>query len=298
MQNRPLRPFERGAHLHVLDWTHGTVRHRFQQAGAVQVKAASKAIVKGGHDSAPPRLPALEAAIHSELRGLYAVGHATVRSELDHQRQGRALPIGLSKASEPPGPYELAAMPERGDPHHLRVRAALIAQAVAHAIHQAIQRARLNGVTGTRALKQVGRAAGSAELAAQASHHAGGAINAGRRAGALTVIPGGAEPPDVPGAQIIGARYTSVLDKSTCGPCQEADTGELIPIGDPRWIPTPNPACLGGGRCRCIHVYQLSTETPPATALPPDDFPAEPRQPDRPAAVSHLPVAQVGVGGS
>jgi hypothetical protein len=312
IQNRPLRPFEQGAHLHVLDWAHTTARFRFQAAGAVQVKAAAKALVDAGTDSTGRLvdLPALEAAITSELRKLYALGHATVRSELDHQASGRALPIGLSVAPAPPNlrraktrqgrfphcascqmfdasagvcwgygnwpvkpnqlcdsfardpkPKTLALDDVRRDPGRLRARGRLVAQAVAHAISQAVARARLLGISDRRRLRQIGAAAGTTALRVEASHHAGGAISAGRTAGALSVIQGGGQGGDP--ASIVGARYTSVLDKNTCGPCAEADTGQLIPLGDPLWIPTPNPACLGADRCRCIHVYQLSTESQP-----------------------------------
>jgi hypothetical protein len=313
MQARPLRDFEQGAHLHVLDWTHDTARYRFQAAGATQVRAASKAFAQApaGALSGPPELPSLEAAVHGELRKLYAVGHMTVRSEIDHQRSGSALPVGLSIAPAPPNlrkakagkgkfphcatcrmfdsgmcwgygnypvkpnqlcdsyapdprPKTLAIGDAARDPGRLRVRARLVAQAVSHAIWQAIQRARLLGVSDPKRLRLIGREAGNATLGQQASHHAGGAINSGRHGAALTLIQGGR--PDAP-AGVIGARYTSVLDKATCGPCAQADTGQLIALGSPLWIPTPNPACLGGDRCRCIHVYQLGSESG-SVALP------------------------------
>lgn len=296
MQNRPLRPFEQGAHLHVLDWAHQTARYRFQAAGAVQVQAGAKAVVKGPASlvQGSLTLPALEAAIHSELRKLYALGHATVRSELDHQADGHALPVGLSTAPAPPnlrpatkprkrcgtcemfesglcwgyGNYgvqpdevcdswtaetvtrTLAVADAAGDPGPLAARARLAAQAVAHAISQAIHRGRLLGVSGKRSLREVGVQAGSGALSVAASNHAGGAIAAGRRAAA-----------NGRRSQIEGARYTSVLDKNTCSPCADADTGILLALDSPEWVPTPNPACLGGDKCRCIHVYQLATES-------------------------------------
>lgn len=246
MQNRPLRPFEQGAHLHVLDWAHSTARYRFQAAGQAQVKAGAKAVVAAGPDARELRLPSLEAAVHAELQKLYALGHATVRSELDHQANGDALPIGLSAE-----PFTLA-IADAQPPSQLLARAQLIASHVAHQILQAVQRGRLGGVSGKRRLRALGEVAGNAALSASASSHAGGTINAGRRAAALLAAP--------PRAQIIGARYTSVLDKNTCGPCADADTGQLLALDSPEWVPTPNPACDGGDRCRCIHIYQLSTE--------------------------------------
>jgi hypothetical protein len=296
MQNRPLRPFEQGAHLHVLDWAHQTARYRLQAAGAVQVKAAAKAVVRAPSDAQGPLvLPSLQAAVHTELVKLYALGHATVGSELDHQAQHQALPIGLSAAPAPPnlrpatdpaqrcgtchmfddgglcwgyGNYgvepdetcdswapepvlrTLAVADAASDPSSLLARATLVAQAAAHAVWQAVHRGRLQGITGKRALREAGEQAGSQALSVAASHHAGGTINAGRRAAA-----------EGRRASIAGARYTSVLDKATCGPCAAADTGELLPLDDPALVQPPNPACLGGDRCRCILVYQLVSET-------------------------------------
>lgn len=302
MQSRPLRDFERGAHLHVLDWAHQTARYRFGAAGQVQVKAAAKAVAKFPNAETPPELPSLEAALTDELRKLYALGHATVRSELDHQATGDALPIGLSAAPAPPnlrrakskkgkhpdcasckmfdagarvcwgyGNYPvkpnqlcdsyapeqkakaLATDDQQRDPGRLRARARVAAASVAHLIWEAILRARLQGITDPKRLRQIGREAGAAGLKQAASHHAGGAINAGRHAAATIHTGTGTQ-------QVIGARYTSVLDKSSCAECVAADDGVLRALDDPALIHPPNPACAGGDRCRCILVYQLSTE--------------------------------------
>jgi hypothetical protein len=296
LQNRPLRPFEKGAHLHVLDWAHDTARYRLQDAGRAQVKAATKAIVKHGAPG-PPRLPALETAITSELHKLYALGHATVRSELDHQRRhATTLPVGLSAAPAPPrlrkakakkglqkacatchmfdngvcwgygnhpvrpnqvcdsytadpAPKQLARGNAPRDPASLATRGRLVAEAVAHAIHQAVTRGRLHGITSQRRLRDLGEQAGHGALRAGASSHAGGAISAGRHAAA-----------QIAAGEVIGARYTSILDKNTCGPCAAADDGVLRALDDPALQPAPNPDCLGGDRCRCIWVYQLRKE--------------------------------------
>lgn len=308
LQNRPLRPFEKGAHLHVLDWAHETARYRLQDAGRAQVKAAAKQAAKT-QMSGPPRLPALEQAVTDELRKLYALGHATVRSELDHQRNGHlALPVGLSAAPAPPHlrkakakkgrpqscatchmfdqgrcwgygnypvkpnqvcdsysldhrPKTLAGEPPEGaammgdesagDPASLKARGRLVAEAVAHAIHQAVSRGRLHGVKG-QPLRQLGVQAGEGALRAGASSHAGGAIGAGRHAAAMLAQ-----------HDIIGARYTSVLDKNTCEHCAAADDGVLRRLDDPALQPAPNPDCSGGDRCRCIWVYQTRREGEP-----------------------------------
>jgi hypothetical protein len=295
MQNRPLRDFEKGAHLHVLDWTHDTARFRLQAAGATQVKAAARAIAKGA--PGPPELPALQAAMTGELRKLYAVGHATVRSELDHQRSRQTLPVGLSAAPAPPNlrkakakkgkanacatcrmfsngacwgygnypvkpnqvcdsyapetkPKQLAASERAGDPGDLKHRGRLIAEAVTNAIWQAIHRGRLQGISSSKRLRQLGEAAGQGALRTAASSHTGGAINAGRDAAAQAA-----------GDEILGARYTAILDKNTCSECASADDGVLRALDDPLLKPAPNPDCAGGDRCRCIWVYQLRSET-------------------------------------
>jgi hypothetical protein len=298
MQNRPLRPFEHGAHLHVLDWAHETARYRLRDAGDAQVKAAARAIAKASQGaSGPPELPSLHAAMTGELRKLYSLGHATVRSELDHQRSQRKLPVGLSQAPAPPNlrkakakkgkaracatclmfdaglcwgygnypvkpnqvcdsyapetsPKQLAEGEPPEDPGSVQARGRLIGQAVTQAIWQAIQRGRLGGIGSTRRLRDLGEAAGHGALRSAASSHSGGAINAGRQAAAQAA-----------GDEVIGARYTSVLDKNTCGACRDADDGVLRRLDDPGLAPAPNPACEGGDRCRCIHVYQLRSET-------------------------------------
>lgn len=45
--------------------------------------------------------------------------------------------------------------------------------------------------------------------------------------------------------------YSAVLDSGTCEPCGEVDgvTGTLADVP-----PVPNPSCLGGSNCRCVHI--------------------------------------------
>jgi len=45
--------------------------------------------------------------------------------------------------------------------------------------------------------------------------------------------------------------YSAVLDSGTCEPCGEVDgvTGKIDEIPA-----VPNPACLGGSNCRCVHI--------------------------------------------
>lgn len=303
MQNRPLRDFERGAHLHVLDWTHQTARLRLQAAGQVQVKAASKAIVAAGpnmHEAAysPLRLPALEAAITNELRKLYAVGHATVRSELDHQASGTDLPIGLSAAPQPPN-LRMAGRKKGRFPHCGTCK---MYDASSHACwgygnwpvrpnqvcDEFVRDPKVKTLALSDAERDPGRLRARAQLvAADVAHQIWQAVQRGRLqgisdpkalrvlgrsagAGALSqaashnaggAINAGRHAAATAGrAEVRGARYTSILDSKTCGACAEADTGELIALDDPRLVRPPNPSCAGGDRCRCILVYQLRSE--------------------------------------
>jgi hypothetical protein len=47
--------------------------------------------------------------------------------------------------------------------------------------------------------------------------------------------------------------YTSVLDKTTCEPCLQAD-GTVGPPGGLPELPCPNPDCAGGGQCKCMWI--------------------------------------------
>lgn len=51
--------------------------------------------------------------------------------------------------------------------------------------------------------------------------------------------------------------YSSLLDDAACENCVAVDgeTGSIEEI-----TPAPNPSCLGGARCRCIHVYVIQGE--------------------------------------
>lgn len=52
--------------------------------------------------------------------------------------------------------------------------------------------------------------------------------------------------------------YSAILDRNTCGPCAEADGMEATDEAD---LPdAPNPACEGGWRCRCFHIFVAKAE--------------------------------------
>jgi hypothetical protein len=61
---------------------------------------------------------------------------------------------------------------------------------------------------------------------------------------------------------VIGARYTAVMDKSTFAASAEADDGVLGAFDDPvRPAQTHQTGrAPGGGNCRCIEVFQLASD--------------------------------------
>lgn len=55
---------------------------------------------------------------------------------------------------------------------------------------------------------------------------------------------------------IRSVRYTSLMDRASCGPCEAADGTVTQYLSDTyRHLDPPNPACEGGPRCRCIWIY-------------------------------------------
>ena len=52
------------------------------------------------------------------------------------------------------------------------------------------------------------------------------------------------------------AVYSAILDGNACHECEAMDGQTTTDLGEAEgW--TPNGACQGGGRCRCVTVYQL-----------------------------------------
>lgn len=55
--------------------------------------------------------------------------------------------------------------------------------------------------------------------------------------------------------QLSEVEYSAILDKNTCGPCEEADG---MTAADPEDLPAaPNPDCEGGENCRCFHIVTV-----------------------------------------
>lgn len=58
--------------------------------------------------------------------------------------------------------------------------------------------------------------------------------------------------------QVAYYEYSALLDGGTCVVCRDADGTTAQRVEE--LPPAPNPQCLGGPRCRCIHVAVLKTE--------------------------------------
>jgi hypothetical protein len=69
---------------------------------------------------------------------------------------------------------------------------------------------------------------------------------------------------DPPSGEVRGVYYTSCLDDQTCTTCAAADDGLLRRMDDPARICAPHPGCSNPEGCRCMDVYVLNDEVPPA----------------------------------
>lgn len=192
-------------------------------------------------------------ALERELRALYETGRETVRRELDRQRPLEAETFFFERDEEA----------ERERLERLRRRAQLAATTITGRIWQAIMRIALGRQPTPAAVQAAGEAEAQAALRAEAQLNASGALNEGRTFEA-----------EVHADEIAGARYTSILDSNRCEACAAADDDVLRALDDPVRIERipPNPACHGGGRCRCMEFFQLKEEAPaPRDAVSAED---------------------------
>lgn len=215
-------------------------RARFQSAGEPAVLDLAKQLASSRRTT-PPRAPQeLVDAIHTEMQGLYATGRTSVRHELEAQRPGITDPSTVS-------------LDQAADERNLLQRAILAANAITHAIWQVIANLGISPSVSPAQRQRAGEQEGRARLRAEAQLHAAAALNAGREAEARAHSD-----------RIVGARYTSILDGNRCTECAHMDDDVLRSLSDPVLLAhkPPNPACFGGGRCRCLLFYQLKEEAP------------------------------------
>lgn len=213
---------------------------RFEQAAGDATRALAVGMARGIKSANSSEL---EQAVASVLQGLFATGRATVVEELQRQRMGDLgylLAAGDGPSDIPPG-----------EQRTLRDRARAIVEAVRASIVATVAGVRLQRGADAAMVQQGAEAAAMAALRGQAQVHASSALNAGRTVQA-----------DAQSDEILGSRYTSILDGRRCPSCAAADDDVLRPLDDPvrlAHIP-PNPGCQGGGRCRCMEAFQLRIE--------------------------------------
>lgn len=241
-QSREMRWWEQTMSLDTIETSIEDARARFEQAGGEAARRTARSIAEAaaeGHQPNPEPPEDLVEGLLTCMKDLYATGRRTVREELN--AQGARLPLHYADEQE--------------WAKRLRKRAELASRAVIARIAEAILQLAVGGRKAQAELQGAGEAAAAAGLRAQAQLHAAAALNQGRddEAGAQS-------------DQILGSRYTSILDSSTCRPCGLADDDVLRPLDDPVRISRkpPNPMCEGGDRCRCMEFFQLREESAPA----------------------------------
>lgn len=190
----------------------------------------------------------LSTAVHDALVSLAGYGFHSVERELE----AGLLPVHL----RPPVPVSLAdtiadELVNAGSTEHLRRLAESAAASMGAAIEQvgkqeALQQIRRNGsVADPSRLAAVVHAEGTRQARLNSMLLATEALNIGRHAAA-----------EVHADDISRVRYTSLMDRASCGPCESADGTVTTLLSDTyRLLDPPNPNCQGGPRCRCIWVY-------------------------------------------
>lgn len=239
--SRPLRGWESLMALDRIEASLDGARQRLVDA-AQPVTHRIAAEMAAAPKRRPPAPDELAGVVAAELGALYWTGRDTVRSELQAQRpQHRSWSLAAGEDEIPP---------------ELGLRAQAAAENVIAQMARAIRRDVLaRSATSQATMQAAAEAAARGALRDEAQQHASVALGAGRAAEA-----------DAHADEIVGARYTSILDGNRCSSCAAADDDVLRPLDDPvrlERIP-PNPACDGGDRCRCMEFFQLADELAPS----------------------------------
>lgn len=181
----------------------------------------------------PRYIDELEAVLSDTMVRMYRYGQTSVFDEARRQRV-------TSLAQADPAQEAIAAQNALA-----KKKARAISQAVADAVEtQALEMigagTTLDALTVQDALYQAADRRAKAVIRDAAYAIPAIAFGAGRNAA----------------AQEVGASkvyYSAVMDVNSCEWCARAD-GKEVRGGMPA---APNPDCLGGSRCRCIHVYEF-----------------------------------------
>lgn len=247
---RELRPWEQHMSLDQIETSVDSARALFEQAAAAHVRQVAAAVAPAVHAGEPTDQTApgdLVAALVDPLQQLYTLGRQTVVDELNRQRHGATVTHAATFAI--------------GDTlGQLRAHAAEAARAVMAAIVGRIAALRLHDPQATVAdLQAAGEQAAIGALHTQSQLHAAAALDLGRDDQAQEMAD-----------EILGARYTSILDANRCEQCAHADDGTLRALDDPVLLDRkpPNRHCAGGGRCRCMLFYELRDEQPAGEPVP------------------------------
>lgn len=183
----------------------------------------------------------LSNAIFDALVGLAGYGHHSVEREMVlHQNAGVHLADPIHDQ-----------LLKSGNTEHLRRTSESAAAAMGAAVEQVGKQEALAQIRRHGAVVDQGRLAHAvqAEGTRQARLHSmllsTEALNIGR----ATAAENHAD-------DIKRVRYTSLMDRASCGPCEGAD-GTVTTLNSDLYkqLDPPNPACQGGPRCRCIWVY-------------------------------------------
>lgn len=252
-QERPLRAWEEAMSLDRIESAIDGARARLEVSAGGPVRAMAIAQARAETPAEKPAEKAVHDALAVELAGLYLTGRETVTEELARQRAEQIGAWGfpavtLAQADPPEG------VPE-GVWAQLRARATAMLAAIRASIVAAVSGARMRRDVTPAMVQRAAEEAAMGALRDQAQQHASTVVNEGR-----------IDQADGLGAEIVGSRYTSILDGRRCQACARADDDVLRPLDDPVRLERrpPNPDCHGGGRCRCLEAYQLREEEAPS----------------------------------
>ena len=194
--------------------------------------------------SAPPMVDRLTADILAVLSDFYSAGRKQVSRELQRQRDGRPWSAQSIRAAEvmgygEPSPEGLRALKAQAEALGRAIALAIQAEAGMQAgrlaagtpIDDATMLTMATRVSDAAALRFVGTASDFMAM--------------GRTDEA------GAQAQDVEDAV-----YSALLDGAVCSECAPMDGQTTTDLAEAAtW--TPNPMCEGGGRCRCLTVFQI-----------------------------------------
>jgi hypothetical protein len=216
---------------------------RRQAQGDVMRVAVAHAIAK--NDSKADQTAAIQKLrqkLLSAMGDCYARGMGDASTELE-QVTGVGSSVQLASNT----------VRDRG-PSGLNDRVDHAVRSITSAVELAADSARLNHGDSPARVQAAAETAGESALRQVAQHHGQGSYMQGRHDVILEANSAN---------DLIGVRYTAILDDNTCGTCDEADDGVVRRIDDPVRLDRrpPNRHCestaSGRNHCRCFEVPAL-----------------------------------------